>query len=112
MTTHLANKKHAPGDVLYEDTLAPACHWSLRMRKGTILKLIDIEGGANLGMLFYNPEIFWSAITPQIHSRDSIPSSLPKATACTRIWGAFSVPLLRTRWAGTKPCVVIPQKEW
>lgn len=56
MTTHLANKNHAPGDVLYEDTLAPACHWSLRMRKGTILKLIDIEGGANLGMLFYNPE--------------------------------------------------------
>ncbi len=56
MTTHLANKQHVIGDVLYEDTLAPACHWSLRMRKGTILKLIDIEGGANLGMLFYNPE--------------------------------------------------------
>jgi urea carboxylase-associated protein 2 len=25
------------------------------MRKGTSLRLIDIEGGANLGMLFYNP---------------------------------------------------------
>jgi len=44
------------GTVLYEDTLAPACHWSLRMRKGTILRLIDNEGGANVGMLFYNPD--------------------------------------------------------
>lgn len=44
------------GEVLYEDTLQPACHWSLRMRKGNILRLTDIEGGANLGMLFYNPE--------------------------------------------------------
>lgn len=42
--------------VLYEDKLAPACHWSLRMRKGTSLRLIDTEGGANVGMLFYNPD--------------------------------------------------------
>ena len=44
------------GTVLYEDDIAAACHWSLRMRKGTSLKLIDNEGGANLGMLFYNPD--------------------------------------------------------
>jgi hypothetical protein len=54
MTT--ASLNAAPGSILYEDTLAAACHWSLRMRKGTVLKLIDVEGGANLGMLFYNPE--------------------------------------------------------
>lgn len=56
MTTLSSNKNTAPGSVIYEDTIAPACHWSLRMRKGTILKLTDIEGGANVGMLFYNPE--------------------------------------------------------
>lgn len=54
MTT--ASSLPAPGTLLYEDQLAPACHWSLRMRKGTVLRLIDVEGGANLGMLFYNPE--------------------------------------------------------
>jgi urea carboxylase-associated protein 2 len=54
MTT--ASLTPEPGTVLYEDVLAPACHWSLRMRKGTVLKLIDEEGGANLGMLLYNPE--------------------------------------------------------
>jgi urea carboxylase-associated protein 2 len=52
-----SNKRAAePGDVLYEDTLAGACHWSMRMRKGTSLRLVDVEGGANVGMLFYNPE--------------------------------------------------------
>ena len=56
MTVLSSNKENAPGSVLYEDKIAPACHWSLRMRKGTILKLIDDEGGANVGMLFYNPE--------------------------------------------------------
>jgi len=43
-------------DVLYEDELAAACHWSLRMKRGTVLRVIDKEGGANVGMLFYNPE--------------------------------------------------------
>jgi urea carboxylase-associated protein 2 len=42
--------------ILYTDQLAAACHWSLRMHRGTALRLIDIEGGANVGMLFYNPE--------------------------------------------------------
>lgn len=42
--------------LLHEDRLAGACHWSLRMRKGTALRLIDEEGGANVGMLFYNPD--------------------------------------------------------
>jgi len=43
-------------ELLYSDQLSPACHWSLRMCRGTALRLIDIEGGANLGALFYNPE--------------------------------------------------------
>lgn len=42
-------------ELLYEDKLAGACHWSLRMPRGTSLRLIDLEGGANVGMLFYNP---------------------------------------------------------
>ena len=44
-----------PGTVFYEDQLAGGCHWSLLMRKGTCLRLIDETGGANVGMLFYNP---------------------------------------------------------
>jgi urea carboxylase-associated protein 2 len=31
-------------------------HWSLRVRRGTLLTATDTEGGANLAALFYNPE--------------------------------------------------------
>lgn len=41
---------------LYRYTVPGASHWSLRLRRGLCLKLTDIEGGANLGMLLYNPE--------------------------------------------------------
>jgi len=43
-------------DALYSYILPPASHWSLKIRKGLTLKLTDIDGGANLGMMFYNPE--------------------------------------------------------
>jgi urea carboxylase-associated protein 2 len=43
-------------DVLYKDNVEGGKHWSLRMRRGTSLRLVDLTGGANVGMLFYNPE--------------------------------------------------------
>lgn len=46
----------APDKTLYETTLPPASHWSLRVRRGLALEITDLEGDANLGMLFYNPE--------------------------------------------------------
>ncbi len=45
-----------PDDTLmYEDRLPGGTHWSIVMRRGTVLRLIDVTGGANVGMLFYNP---------------------------------------------------------
>lgn len=40
----------------YADTLPGGKHWSLVLRRNQRLKLIDIDGGANVGMLFYNPQ--------------------------------------------------------
>ncbi len=40
----------------YTTTVPGASHWSFRIRHGMQLRLTDIEGGANVGMLFYNPE--------------------------------------------------------
>lgn len=40
----------------YTTDIAPSGHWSLRLRRGTRMRLTDLEGGANVGMLFYNPE--------------------------------------------------------
>jgi urea carboxylase-associated protein 2 len=44
------------GETLYETTLDGGKHWSTTMRRGTSLRLVDLEGGANVGMLFYNPQ--------------------------------------------------------
>lgn len=43
------------GDILYQDEIPGGAHWSFTLRRGTILRLTDLEGGANVGMLFYNP---------------------------------------------------------
>ena len=42
--------------IEYTTQMAQGAHWSLKMRKGSVLRLTDLAGGANLGMLFYNPE--------------------------------------------------------
>jgi len=41
---------------LYNYTVPGGSHWSFRLRHGSLLKLTDIEGGANAAMLLYNPE--------------------------------------------------------
>jgi urea carboxylase-associated protein 2 len=43
-------------EVLYEDEIPGGKHWSFTVRRGTVLRLIDRDGGANVGMLFYNPQ--------------------------------------------------------
>ena len=43
-------------EMMYEDEIPGGAHWSMLMRKGIVLRLIDKEGGLNVGMLFYNPE--------------------------------------------------------
>ncbi|KAJ9431111.1 hypothetical protein SAMN05518863_109107 [Candidatus Pantoea symbiotica] len=40
----------------YQTSLPSGAHWSLVMRSGSALTLTDVEGGANVGLLFYNPE--------------------------------------------------------
>ena len=42
--------------VLWEETVQPAASWSHVLKRGTILRLTDVEGGANAGALFYNFE--------------------------------------------------------
>jgi urea carboxylase-associated protein 2 len=41
--------------LVYADTLPGGKHWSLNLRRNMRLKLTDLDGGANVGMLFYNP---------------------------------------------------------
>ena len=41
--------------LIASDTLPGGKHWSMMLWRNSRLKLTDIEGGANVGMLFYNP---------------------------------------------------------
>ncbi len=36
------------------ETIKGSSHWSLVIRRGMVLRLTDLEGGANVGMLLYN----------------------------------------------------------
>jgi uncharacterized protein YcgI (DUF1989 family) len=40
----------------YETIIEGGKHWSFNVGGGTLLRLTDMEGGANAGMLFYNPQ--------------------------------------------------------
>jgi uncharacterized protein len=40
----------------YETMIEGGKHWSFTMHAGSQLRLTDLEGGANVGMLFYNPQ--------------------------------------------------------
>jgi urea carboxylase-associated protein 2 len=43
-------------DFLWEEVIPGGNHWSGLIRRGTALRITDLEGGANLSALFYNPE--------------------------------------------------------
>lgn len=42
--------------LLWEENLPGGNHWSGRLRRGTALRLTDLQGGANVSALFYNAE--------------------------------------------------------
>lgn len=42
--------------IEYTTQIKSGSHWSLPMRRGSVMRLTDLQGGANMGMLFYNPE--------------------------------------------------------
>ncbi|MEI8633410.1 DUF1989 domain-containing protein [Vibrio sp. PP-XX7] len=44
------------------DQIPGAAHWSMIVPQGHTLTLTDLEGGANLSVLFYNPEKFARAL--------------------------------------------------
>lgn len=42
--------------LLWEYTVPAGTHWSGLLRRGLVLRLTDIEGGANCSVIFFNPE--------------------------------------------------------
>jgi hypothetical protein len=42
------------GEVLFEEVIAGGWNWSHIVKRGTAVRLTDLEGGANVSALFYN----------------------------------------------------------
>ena len=40
--------------ILWEEVVSGGAHWSGLLRRGTTLRLIDVEGGANVSALLFN----------------------------------------------------------
>ena len=42
--------------ILWEETIEPGATWSHVLKRGAALHITDVEGGANVGGIFYNFE--------------------------------------------------------
>ena len=42
-------------DKVYQTKIPSGSHWSMVIRRGTQLTIKDLEGAANVGMIFFNP---------------------------------------------------------
>ena len=51
----MTDNSYTVGESLYTDTIPGGSHWSFRIKRGKTLRLTDVDGGVNVGMLFYNP---------------------------------------------------------
>jgi len=45
-----------PNAFIWEEHIPGGCHWSDIIRRGTTLRLVDVSGGANAAVLFFNQE--------------------------------------------------------
>lgn len=49
-------KENTKDKLIDQGILPGGSHWSIVIRRGRTLRLTDLEGGANVGMIFFNPE--------------------------------------------------------
>jgi len=54
--------------VLFEDIIQPGATWSHVLKRGTAIRMTDIEGGANVGGIFYN----WESPTERYNMPDTL----------------------------------------
>ncbi len=56
MSASLPAEKILFEKILFEETLSPGASWSHILKRGTALRLTDLEGGANVGAILYNAD--------------------------------------------------------
>ena len=70
--------------LLWEENLPGGNHWSGRLRRGTALRLTDLQGGANVSALFYNAE---QSLTPhQVSCQPTVSAVIEHSTRPMSDW--------------------------
>jgi urea carboxylase-associated protein 2 len=64
----IATKELKKSMSLWEDTIQGGASWSVILRRGNSLRLEDIEGGSNVGALFYN----WDCMVERYNMPDTL----------------------------------------
>ncbi|MDX1352766.1 MAG: DUF1989 domain-containing protein, partial [Thiomicrorhabdus sp.] len=52
-----ANQTSQYNGLIWQESLPGGAHWSGVIRRGTVLRLTDLQGGANVAMLINNLEV-------------------------------------------------------
>ena len=55
-------------DPIFEDSVAPGGTWSHVLKRGTVLRITDVEGRGNVGAIFYN----WENPTERYNMPDTL----------------------------------------
>ena len=97
--------------LIASDTLPGGKHWSMVMWRNSRLKLTDVEGGANVGMLFYNPLNLLERYNVPDTLKCQHTFKLTQDTASTRTWAASSARSSPTRPAGTTRSAATPPRR-
>ena len=98
--------------ILWEEAVEPGANVVARLKRGTALRLIDIEGGANAGAMIYNFECPIERYNMPDTLKAQHIARLTRASSCIRTWGAFYAPSPRTPWAGTTRSAAVPTRRW
>ena len=72
---------------MWEETIPGGNHWSGLIRRDTALRFTDLQGGANLSALFYNPEDKLERYNKPDTLKAQHTAFLTPATSAIRIWG-------------------------
>ena len=72
--------------TLYEETVLGGGHTSFVLKRGQLLRLTDLEGGANVSLMLLNAQEKSERLNLPDTLKASTPPSSPPGIACTRTW--------------------------
>ena len=107
-----ADTAYIDGAALFSDEIPGGAHWSLTIKADHVLRLIDRDGGANVGMLFYNPHNLLERYNAPDTLKCQHTLKLTRGHCLYSDMAASSAPSLQTASVGTTRSPAPAIKRW